>query len=296
MQLEARLRAFAAVARHASFSAAAQEIRVSQPAVSKHVASLERGVGRALVERRRDGARLTPAGRVLADHVLRAEALLANAGRALAALEDDEAGSTTVATSGTAADYVLPVLLPAFFARYPRIDVDVRPSTSEGALELVRSHAAELGVVGGFAAPPDIEAEPLLEDRVVLVGPPELAGRRLRTAELRRLPWVTRRSGSATRAAVETARWQLGIGEVRTVEAPSWEAVKRMVEGGAGIAGLSSLAVERELASGTLVALDVPRWRLRRTISLLSARGVPSTPQARRLAESLREGAAALRR
>lgn len=287
MQLEARLRAFAAVARNASFSLAARELHVSQPAVSKHVASLELELGRRLVERRRDGARLTAAGGALADRVLRAEALLANAGRALAALDDAESGSVVVAASGTAADYVLPRALASFLERHPLITVDVRASTSEEALELVRSHTAELAVVGGFAAPADIESEPLREDEIVLVGPPALAGRRLGPAELGRLVWITRQAGSATRAAVETARWQLGIREVRTVEAPSWEAVKRMVEAGAGIAALSDAAVERELAAGTLCTLDVPRWRLRRTFSLLTAREVPLTPAAARLVETL---------
>jgi DNA-binding transcriptional LysR family regulator len=292
MQLEARLRAFAAVARNASFSLAARELHVSQPAVSKHVASLELELGRALVERRRDGARLTAAGGALAERVLRAEALLANAGRALAAIDDEESGSVVVAASGTVADYVLPTALAAFLERHPLITAEVRASTSEQALELVRSHTAELAVVGGFAAPPDIESEALREDEIVLVGPPSLGGRRLSAAELGRFAWITRHAGSATRAAVETARWQLGIREVRTVEAPSWEAVKRMVEARAGIAALSVVAVERELAAGTLCTLDVPRWRLRRTFSLLTAREVPLTPAASRFADALRALAA----
>ena len=85
MRVEARLRAFAAIARCGSVSKAAEELYVSQPAVSKHLAALERELGQRLVTRGRHGAALTPAGHVLADYVLRAEALLANAARALAA-------------------------------------------------------------------------------------------------------------------------------------------------------------------------------------------------------------------
>ena len=77
MRVEARLRAFAAVARQRSFSRAAEELFVSQPAVSKHVASLEAELGKQLVVRDRRALTLTPAGEVLADYVLRAEALLA---------------------------------------------------------------------------------------------------------------------------------------------------------------------------------------------------------------------------
>jgi len=79
MELEARLRAFAAFARHRSFSAAAQELRISQPAVSKHVADVEREIGTRLVDRHSRGGTLTSAGEFLANHVLRAQALLAQA-------------------------------------------------------------------------------------------------------------------------------------------------------------------------------------------------------------------------
>src|SRR5688572_12613665 len=108
MQVEARLRAFAAVARRGSLSRAAEELYVSQPAVSKHLASLEAELGRRLVTRGREGATLTPAGRVLADYVLRAEALLANAGRALAAGAEAETGTLAIAASGIPATYLLP--------------------------------------------------------------------------------------------------------------------------------------------------------------------------------------------
>jgi molybdate transport repressor ModE-like protein len=288
MQLEARLRAFAAVARQGSFSLAAREIHVSQPAVSKHVASLEQQLGTQLVERRRDGARLTATGRALAEYALRAEALLANAHRALAALEDSEAGGVRIAASGIPADYLLPALLASFREQYPRIEVEVVPSTSADAVELVRRHEAELAVVGGFTVPAELESETLLEDVIVLVGAPPLGRRRLRPAELERMTWVTRREGSATRAAVETARWQLGLHEVQTLEVASWEAVKRTVEAGAGIAAISRFAVEHELAAGALELLDLPRWRLRRTISLVSAREVPLTAPAERLRDVLR--------
>src|SRR4051794_27907595 len=100
MLVEARLRAFAAVARRRSFSGAAAELYVSQPAVSKHVASLEAELGKQLVVRGSRGATLTPAGELLADYVLRAEALLANARRALHAGDEADTGLLSVAASG----------------------------------------------------------------------------------------------------------------------------------------------------------------------------------------------------
>jgi DNA-binding transcriptional LysR family regulator len=289
MELEARLRAFAALARRGSFSAAAAELYVSQPAVSKHLAALESEVGKPLVSRGRAGSPLTPAGELLADYVLRAEALLANAKRALAAGAEAETGTLSLAASGIPGTYLLPDVLLRFRERFPAVDLEFDVSTSARALELVRAHRAELGVVGGFEAPGELATETLLDDEVVLVGAPALGARRLRPRQLEGFTWISRAEGSATRAAVQTARWELGLHAVRTLELPSWEAVKRAVAKGAGIAAISRLALEVELEAGALVVLDVPRWRLTRTIALVTARDVPLTPPAERFVSLLRE-------
>ena len=288
MNVEARLRAFAAVARQRSFSRAAEELHVSQPAVSKHVASLEAQLGKQLVVRGRREATLTPAGELLAGYVLRAEALLTNAGRALAAGEDGASGTLSLAASGIPGTYLLPELLGRFADEHPGVEIDFQLSTSGGALELVRAHAVELAVVGGLVVPPELESEPLVEDVVVLVGPPSLAGRRLRARELEGLTWVSREEGSATRAAVEASRWEIGLHAVRTLELPSWEAVKRAVASGAGIAAISRFGIDLELEAGTLAVLDVPRWRVTRTIAVVTARDVPLTPPAGRFLDLLR--------
>jgi DNA-binding transcriptional LysR family regulator/predicted ATPase len=288
MNVEARLRAFAAVARAGSFSRAAKTLYVSQPAVSKHIASLETELATQLVVRGRGGISLTPAGEVLAEYVLRAEALLANARRALAAGGDAQIGTLSIAASGIPGTYLLPELLSQFHEQHPEVEIDLQLSTSGGALDLVRSHEVVLALVGGMTVPPELESEPLIEDDVVLVGPVSLGGRRLRVKDLESLTWISREEGSATRAAVEAARWQIGLRTVRTLEFPSWEAVKLAVTSGAGIAAISRLALRVELQAGTLAVLDVRRWRLRRTIAVLTARGVPLTPPVERFLQLLR--------
>jgi LysR family transcriptional regulator, transcriptional activator of the cysJI operon len=287
MQVEARLRAFAAVARQRSFSRAADELYVSQPAISKHVASLEAEFGKQLVIRGRQPLALTPAGEALADYVLRAEALLTNARRALEGGADAETGTLSLAASGIPGTYLLPVLVADFHTRHPAVTIDFQLATSGGAMELVRTHRVELAVLGGMTVPPELEGEPLIEDEVVLVGPPRLAGRRLRVKDLERETWVSREEGSATRAAVESARWQIGLHSVRALELPSWEAVKLTVAAGAGIAAISRFALDPTSDEGRLAVLDVPRWRLARTISLVTARGLPLTPPAERFHQLL---------
>jgi DNA-binding transcriptional LysR family regulator len=289
MDLEPRLRAFAALARERSFSGAARSLYVSQPAVSRHIGSLETELQTQLVVRGRPAATLTPAGQVLADYVLRAEALLVNAARALTAGLDGELGTLSVAASGIPGTYLLPVVLARFHELHPGVEIEFQLATSGGALEIVRAHQVEIAVVGGMTVPPELEAEPLVEDDVVLVASPDVAGGRNRPRDLERLTWISREEGSATRAAVESARWQVGLRAVQTLELPSWEAVKLAVASGAGIAAISRFALDLELEARALAILDVPRWRLTRTIAAVTARGVPLTPPAARFLTLLRE-------
>jgi LysR family transcriptional regulator, transcriptional activator of the cysJI operon len=177
MDLEARLRAFAAFARRRSFSAAAKELQISQPAVSKHIAEVERETGVKLVVRRPRGGELTPAGEFLANHVLRAHALLAQAARGVGEFRQRVTGSLTVAASGVPATYLLPEVVVAFQRAHPGVRVSIVSGNSAQTMDALRSHRAELVVVGGFAAAPEVEAEPLVEEEILVVGSPKLAGR-----------------------------------------------------------------------------------------------------------------------
>jgi DNA-binding transcriptional LysR family regulator len=288
MYLEPRLRAFAALAREGSFSRAADSLYLSQPAVSKHVAAIEAQLGVRLVTRGRAGATLTRAGRLLADYVLRAEALLANAQRTVAADSAGDTGRLAMAASGVPGTYILPPLVAAFHRRYPGVEIALEMSTSAGALEAVRVHRAELAVIGGLTVPAELEAETLADDDIVVVGPRSASTTRLGPSALDSLTWISREEGSSTRAAVDAARRQLGLHDAQRLELPSWEAVKLAVAEGGGIAAISRRAIEHEVASGRLVILDLPRWRVTRTIALVRARDVPLTPPAARFASELR--------
>src|SRR3974390_1653647 len=170
MKLEARLRAFAAFARQRSFSAAAAELPISQPAHSKHVAELERTLGLKLVERaRRDGA-LTNAGDFVANHVLRAESLLVQAGLGAAQFRKSGSGRVAVVASTLTGRYLLPEIIAEFQHSHPGVRVTLQVGTAEQAAELLRSHHVELGFIAGTIAAPEIETEPLFEYVVPIVG------------------------------------------------------------------------------------------------------------------------------
>jgi DNA-binding transcriptional LysR family regulator len=290
MWLEARMRAFAAVARTGSFSRAAEELHVSQPAVSKHVANLEAEIGIPLLSRRpRVG--LTPAGEFLAEYVLRAEALLEQARGGVTTLAGRPTGRLAFGASGTPGTYLVPRVLARFARERPEIEVEFRLGTSAEIVEAIRRHELELAVVGGLSAAPELELEPLLEDEIVLVAAPELGGRRLAPRHLGALTWVHREEGSATRLALDAELAALGIQPARRLALPSWEAVKLAVAAGGAVAACSRLAVEIELRAGSLVVLRVPGWRLGRLISVLRSPDLPPTPAAAEFLELVRAAA-----
>jgi DNA-binding transcriptional LysR family regulator len=278
MELGARLRAFAGFVRRGSFSGAADELRISQPAVSKHIADLERQLGARLIDRR--SRALTPAGEFLAAHVLRSEALLRQAERGLASLKEPMSGSLTVVAAGTPGTYVLPEIVANFQDAHPGVVVHFELATSSQVVNSIRSHHADIGVTGGFVAAPEIESEPLIEDEIVIVGPPSFAGRILSRDDLEGLTWISREEGSATRVIADEALADLGIVPRRRLGLPAWEAIKIAVRRGHGVAAFSKLALHEELAAGTLVIIPFVPWRVRRTFSIVRIRDAALTAPA----------------
>ncbi len=286
MELEARLRAFSGFVRRGSFSGAADELRISQPAISKHIADMERGLGVKLIDRH--SRALTPAGEFLAAHVLRAEALLRQAAHGLAALREPMSGALTIVASGTPGTYVLPEIVAEFQRRYPGVRVHFELATLAEVIKAVRSHRAEIGVSGGFLAAPEIEAEPLIEDEIVIVGPPSFAGRSLSRDELEALTWISREEGSATRVIADNALADLGIVPRQRLALPAWEAIKTLVRRGYGIAAFSRLALTEELANQTLVIIPFMPWKVRRVFSIVRIRDAALTWPAQELLTTLR--------
>jgi DNA-binding transcriptional LysR family regulator len=182
----------------------------------------------------------------------------------------------------------LPEVVATFQRAHPGVRVSIELATSARAVESLRSHRAEFGVVGGFAAAPEIEAEPLVEDEIVVVGVPQLAGHRMSRQEAESTTWISREEGSASRAAVEAAWADSGISPSRRLELPSWEAVKLTVSRGHGVAACSRFAVERELRAGSLDLIRLRGWNVRRTISIIRPREAALTPSAREFLTMLR--------
>jgi len=279
-----RLRVFAAVARHLSFTKAGQELFVSQPAVTKHIRELEAQYGQRLLERSGSKVLLTEAGRLL---LLHAEAVAASAQQLDEQLlglrdPDEAAGRLRLGASTTLAQYVLPAWLPAFQARYPRVQLSLLNVNSErGELDL--------GFVEGRTKNRDLHYELLLPDELVAVRQPTPAGsppRPLPLAEVLASPLVLRERGSGTLDVLETAlrERKIKLGELKTaIYLDSTEAIKTYLEAAPGAVGfVSRQALRRELAAGLLEEIPVQGFTLPRQFEAVWVQGQPLTRTAQR--------------
>ena len=168
-----QLEVFVAVARAGSFRRAAERLHLSQPALSQHVAELERGLGARVFDRRGRQIALTEAGRILEDHAHRVFATLHGAEEAIAELAGGTRGALVIGASTTPGIYVLPALMSRFERGQPGISVALRIANSRVIEEQVRANELDLGVVGGHGLRPGEAclAAGVLDELVLIVPP-----------------------------------------------------------------------------------------------------------------------------
>ena len=148
--------------------------------------------------------------------------------------------------SGTPGAYLLPEVIAKFQHAYPGVRVEFAIGNARDVVRAVRTHHAEIGVVGAFRTAPEIEAELLIEDQLVFVGPPSLKRKRLSRDDVEATTWISREEGSGTSALTELLVGDFGIVPKYRLTLPSWEAIKLAVRRGHGIAVCSRLAVTEE--------------------------------------------------
>lgn len=261
-----QLQLFASVARNGSFSRAAEEMHLTQPAVSVQVKNLEDSVGLPLLEYFGRRVHLTDAGREL--YAL-CETIFQSLDRfemTVADMKGLKRGRLKLAVT-TTAKYFVPRLLGPFCERFPGIDVALKVTNRERTLERLANREDDLYIMGQPPEGVDAEACPFLENQLVLMARADhpLAGRsRIPLAALADQPFLTREPGSGTRLAAEQffARRRF---TVRTrMELGSNEAIKNAIAGGLGIAVLSRHTLALEGEHGQIVVLDVEGFPIRR--------------------------------
>lgn len=263
-----KLRIFATVARIGNFTRAAEALHMTQPTVSQQIAVLEAQVGAPLIERQTRRLRLTPAGEALrpyAEQMLALADAALEAARAAAGLADR---TLRLGVGHTLATYLLPDLLRRYQIRAPQHRVRLSVGNTAELLELVASDAVELALVGSPAQHPGLRVTPFKHDRLVVIVAPDDAWAADAGVELERLltrPLLTREPGSALHASVARLFGPAALAGDNVILLGETEAIKRSVEAGLGAALIQRIAVEREVAAGTLRALDLRGADDRRT-------------------------------
>ncbi len=290
-----QLAAFCAVVERKSFSQAAERLGVTQPAVSLQVRSLEKRLGRKLLDR--SGRRVEPTESGLALY-RGAQRMLALEGQLIEELdagEDGELGGTLeVGASTGPGSTIVPVLLCEFQRENPGVAVSLSISDTQSVVDRVAERELELGVVGAARRHRGVVFEPFFRDEVVLVCPPghRFAGRTVSLEELREEPLIVMQEGAGVRQVIEDELRRAGT-RLRDLEPRLelglQESVKSAVAAGHGVTFISRTAIEADLAAGTLETARVKGLEPSREISLVRSAGRSPTRAAEAFLEFARE-------
>ncbi len=270
-----QLRTFRAVAEQLSFSAAAQELSISQPSVSYQVKELETALGLPLIDRLGKRVRLTEAGQVLYEYARRTLALLDEASLVMEQMRGIERGTLRVGASTTVGIYVVPLALGGYKKLHPNLAMSLEIGSRDALQDRVKQGGLDLAVLSPPVADPDLVSTPFMEDELLMVVPGghPLAGRRgLTLRDVAGESFLMREPGSGTRLAVEVAARRAGVSLNVGMELGSNGAIKHAVEAGLGVAVLSSHAIELERRGGGLVVVDVAGFPVRRPWSIVHLR------------------------
>lgn len=261
-----QLSVFEAVARHLSFSRAARELHLTQPAVSMQIKQLEENVGTALFEQLGKKIYLTEAGhelshysRVIAQQLSEAEAVLSE-------LKGLYRGKLKISVASTA-NYFAPQLLATFNQRFPSATVTLNVTNRQALLRQLENNELDMAIMGRPPDGLDLLAESFMENPLVVIAPvnhPLARRRAIPVARLGDETFLIREEGSGTRMAMmrffEANQVKLHAG----MEMSSTEAIKQAVQAGLGLGVVSLHTVELELEAKRLKVLDVQGFPIRR--------------------------------
>ncbi|HYC44876.1 MAG TPA: LysR family transcriptional regulator [Burkholderiales bacterium] len=269
-----RLQVFYTVAKQLSFTKAAEQLFMTQPAVTFQVKQLEEHFNTRLFDRSHGRIALTPAGRLVMDYAERVLALTEEMDTRVADLTGSIGGALSLGASMTIAEYILPKILGEFKAAHPEVQAHMTVANSETIVNRVADHTLDVGLIESPSYLPTLQIEVCCDDELVVICAPEHAIARrksVRPQELVSLAWVRREPGSGTREFTDNYLRECLISPEDLdvmMELGSPEAIKSVVETGLGIAVVSRATIVKELELGLLVARPLAP-RLIRTLSMV---------------------------
>jgi LysR family transcriptional regulator, transcriptional activator of the cysJI operon len=288
------LRVFLAVAEQKSFSRAAKQLLVSQPAVSKGVRELEHQLELPLLERGPAGAkgvRLTPSGAALFDHARGIFALERAAAEDIRARVELSRGRLTIGASTTVAGYWLPLYAAAFFRQFPKVELKIEVGNTQAVSLGLIDCEFDVALVEGAVSDQRIVATHWRDDKLLIIAHPGAALSRRRkpaSQELNDQLWLLRELGSGTREVAERIMRENGITPQRTLVLGSNEGIARAVAAGLGVAMLPERVLHELITLKLVKAINYPsESNLVRPLFLLQLKERPASPLTRAFCEML---------
>lgn len=290
-----RLKVLREVARTGSFSAAAETLAFTQPAVSRQIATLETEAGARLVERNARGIRLTPAGELLVEHADAILDRLAAAETQLEALAGLKGGRLRVGAFPTANSTLVPLAVKAFSEAHPEVDLRLEEDVSRTLLGRLAAGEIDVAVVSDHLAPDvpaDVEVEFLMDDPLHVALPrdhPLAEKPGLTMADLAEETWIEGRDAVCA-APLHAAAMAAGFEPRIAFESAQWLGKQGLVAAGVGVTLMPTLALATVRDDIVLRSLDDPV--LKRRVSIATLRCGYSAPAVEPMREILHRVAA----
>ncbi|MDH2917839.1 MAG: LysR family transcriptional regulator [Sideroxydans sp.] len=261
-----QLQVFEKVASHLNYSRAAEELYLSQPAVSMQIKQLEGHVGLALFEQMGKKIFLTEAGRELFHYARNIAQQLVEMEAMFDEMKGLGQGKLTLSVVNTA-NYFTPQLLATFCLRHPHINVQLQVANRDAVLKQLSDNSTDLAIMGQPPSGLDLSSKQFLDNPLVVIAAPShpLAKlKKIKFAQLAEQTFLSREQGSGTRSAMERVFAQHHIQPRISMEMETNEAIKQAVQAGMGLGILSLHSIELELETKRLVVLNVEHFPLLR--------------------------------
>jgi DNA-binding transcriptional LysR family regulator len=270
------LETFVKIASFSSFTKAADDLSLSQPAVTRQIASLERELKTRLLDRLGKKVSLTASGDALYAYASQILRLAGEAKLAVAEASGGESGRLSLGASSTAATYLLPALLAKYRSAHPGVELSMRTGPSRVVEEMVSSNSVDMGIVMEMAVAENIASTQLAEYSYVAVVYPghhlerEMRGQPVEARSLEGERIVTMQTGATLRYKLEAILGESASKVEIALELDNVEAIKTMVAAKLGVSILPMAAVRVEVQNGALIALELaPADHAREQIALI---------------------------
>ncbi|SFI29673.1 DNA-binding transcriptional regulator, LysR family [Paenibacillus sp. UNC496MF] len=258
-----QLHIFYTVADRGSFSAAAQALHMTQPAVTMQVQSLEDYFGTKLLQRSTKRIELTEAGRALMPYAQRSIDLIRETDQQMSKFTKQLKGRLQLGASLTIGEYILPRLLGPFGQEFPHIAISMKVMNTAQIMEEIVNHQLNFGLIEAPVNHPDMHMEAVMSDELKLIvgkAHPLAGSREVELEDVMKHPIVLREQGSGTRLVMEEQlrKKQISIADMKIVmELGSTGAVKSAVEAGLGLSFVSASSVKHEVALGLIQTIPI---------------------------------------